>query len=117
MAHIPPKIRAELRRRKRRKALVLVVGFLLILLPARAVLGDKGWISTWRLRNQVRTVEEKVAALQRANRQLGRDIRQLRDGGHAIERIAREELGMAGPGEYVYHLPPPPTDPRTTARP
>ena len=108
MARVPPKIRAEMRRRKRRKALVLVVGFLLILLPVRGVVGDKGWIATMRKRHQVGALEEKVAGLERANRHLAREIRQLRHGGLAIERIAREELGMAGPGEYVYHLPPPP---------
>jgi cell division protein FtsB len=106
MAKVPPKIRAEIRRRKRRRAAALVIAFVLLVLPFRVVLGDKGLLATWRKKAEVRELQEKVERLQRENRRLAREIEQLREGGYAIEKIAREELGMALPGEYIIHLPP-----------
>ena len=116
MSRIPPKVRAEIRRKKRKKALYLVIGFFLILLPIRALLGEKGLISTQRKKAEVRELERKVETLTGKNQRLVREIEDLREGGLAIEKIAREQLGMALPGEFVFHLPsgkPPPSPSRS----
>jgi cell division protein FtsB len=118
MPNLPPKIRAEIRRRKRRKAIGVIIAFFLVVLPFRVVLGNKGLLATWRKQAEVRELERKVEHLNRDNRRLFREIEELRQGGYAIERIAREELGLALPGEIVIHLPPADEDsPAASLRP
>ncbi len=48
------------------------------------------------------------------NERLDRQIRRLRNDPQAIERIAREEMKLARPGEVIYTLPAPP-EPSTAA--
>ena len=112
MARNTPKNRSRTSNRwQKRKTLFLVIGFFLLALSIRAVLGERGLIATWRKQAEVRAVEMKVRQLKRENGRLLAEIDQLRQGGYAIERIAREDLIMGLPGEVVFLLPLEPEDP------
>jgi cell division protein FtsB len=78
----------------RRRWLVTGV-FVLVLLVA--ALGDHGVLQLWRLR--------EVQVLEAENERLSRTITELHDDPQAIERIAREELGLVRPGERVLRFP------------
>ena len=97
--------------RQKRKTLFLIIGFFLLILSIRAILGERGLISTWRKKAEALEVEKRVFHLKRENERLRAEIDQLRKGGYAIERIAREDLGMAFPDEVVFLLPMEPEDP------
>jgi cell division protein FtsB len=82
----------------------IVAGVLALLLGA-AVFGDTGVLHLWRLRAEVDTLHRDVQALEAENERLTRAIAELRDDPVALERIAREELGLVRPGERVLRFP------------
>ena len=76
-------------------ALVLVVG---------SLAGEGGFRRYSRLRSDVEALEEKNARVAAENAQLQREIKQLRSNPAAVERAAREQLGLVKPGEIVFTL-------------
>jgi cell division protein FtsB len=56
-------------------------------------------------RSQAARLEREVAELEAANARLLADIARLRDPAH-LERLARECLGMVGPGETALIIDP-----------
>ncbi len=97
----------------------LVAGVLAVLLGA-AVFGENGVLHLRRLRTEVETLHRDVQALEAENERLSRAITELRSDPAALERIAREELGLVRPGERVFRFPsspPPPGPPGAPASP
>ncbi len=82
----------------------LVVGILAVLLGA-AVFGENGILHLRRLRTEVEALHRDVQALEAENERLSRGIVELRSDPAAVERIAREELGLVRPGERVLRFP------------
>ncbi len=82
----------------------LVVGVLAVLLGA-AVFGENGILHLRRLRTEVEALHRDVQALEAENERLSRTIGELRSDPAAVERIAREELGLVRPGERVLRFP------------
>lgn len=58
-----------------------------------------------RSRRRVAELEASIKRLEQENQQLESEIRSLKESTFALERIAREDLGMAREGEIVYMLP------------
>lgn len=56
----------------------------------------------WREENRL---EREVEGLQEENQGLAEEIDSLRQNGDAIERVAREQLGLAREGEIVVEIP------------
>ncbi|HEV8675567.1 MAG TPA: septum formation initiator family protein [Methylomirabilota bacterium] len=90
-----------------------VVAGLLTLLLGAAVLGDNGVLQLRRLRAEVESLHRDVQALEAENERLSRAIAELRHDPTALERIAREELGLVRPGERVLRFPRSPEPPRS----
>jgi cell division protein FtsB len=65
---------------------------------------DRGDERADKLRAQLRDTEAKIDALDRANAAVLDDIHGLRSEVGAIERRARDELGMVYPGELVIQI-------------
>jgi cell division protein FtsB len=82
----------------------LVAGVLGLLLVV-AVFSDTGILHLRRLRAEVETLHRDVQALEAENERLSRAIAELRHDPAALERIAREELGLVRPGERVLRFP------------
>lgn len=61
-------------------------------------------------RSAIAHAEERVAELTARNDELQRQVDLLATEGE-IERLAREQFGLAKPGEEVYQVLPPPEDP------
>ena len=95
--HVPP----AARRWAIRAGLAIAVAVAIAVAPT--VL-DKGDGRADRLRSQLRATQERIRELDHANRVLLDDIAALRDDVGAIERRARDELGMVYPGELVLRL-------------
>lgn len=70
-----------------------------------AVFGDLGYREVRRLGAERRQLEADVAALRAERQRLERDIAGLNDDPRAVERRAREGLGMIRKGETVFLLP------------
>ena len=64
-----------------------------------------------RMRQQIMTLESEVKAEEQKQAQLQTAIRNLRDDPKTVERLAREKLGYAKPGEMVILFEKPKTRP------
>ena len=89
----------------------------LALLLLQDVFGNHGVLAMRRSQQEARDVQRQINQMNEENRQLEERVKALKTDPQAIERIAREEMGLARPGEYIFKLPPKPGDGSTTASP
>jgi cell division protein FtsB len=91
---------------------------LLGLLLIHDIFGSHGFLAMRRAQQEVEAERQRIKALEEENKRLGEDVHSLKTDPAAIERIAREEMGLARPGEKVFKLPPPPEEkPADTPKP
>jgi cell division protein FtsB len=86
----------------RRKAATLASIIALVALIVGALFGDRGLLHLIDQRHRAEALAREVEELQAENAQLVTEIAALRTDPRAIERLAREELGFARPGETVF---------------
>lgn len=75
------------------------------LLFALFFVGDRGFLQLRRQRAQLRAAQDEVAKIDAENRKLEAEVAALKNDPRALEKIARERLGLAKPGEIVVVLP------------
>jgi cell division protein FtsB len=95
------------RRSERLRRRVRILAFNVVFLGGilTAMLGRGGYFDLVRHRGQRHEVQQLVAEQRARNDGLQRTIDLLEQDPAAKERIAREELGMANPGEIQFLLP------------
>ena len=80
-----------------------------------ALLGDSGLMAVMKMRGRATQLEYEIATKEIANHDLRDVIRPLREEDpEAIEKLAREQLFMARPGDTIYVLP---REPEQTPQP
>jgi cell division protein FtsB len=89
----------------------LVAGLALLIL--QDVLGTHGVIAMHRSMKQSAEIEKEIEQLNRENQKLQNRVQSLKSDPAAIERIAREDMGLARPGEYIFKIQPKPGEPTT----
>jgi len=72
-----------------------------------AIFGNNGLMALRHQQKEYRDLQNQVQELQRENEQVGLQNRKLQSDPKAIERLAREQLRLARPGEIIYTLPDP----------
>jgi cell division protein FtsB len=77
---------------------------LIVLLLFHAVVGERGAIHLWRLQGEKAKLDEQNYRLQKNNQALREKIMRLRTDNLYLEKIAREELNLARPGEIIYRF-------------
>jgi cell division protein FtsB len=98
-------IREDRRRNEaglRKKAVTLFGVILLIALLVGSLFGDRGLLQLASQRERAEVMAREIEEMREENRRLAREIEALRADPRAIERLAREELGLARPGEKVF---------------
>jgi cell division protein FtsL len=98
-------LKAERSSRKARwKAPLIAAGilFLLYLLVTR-VMGEMGVVKYYRMRAQRTALTEQIAQLKQDNGRLRKEVSSLKGDSAYLERVARDKLGLARPGEIVYY--------------
>jgi cell division protein FtsB len=75
------------------------------LLLLQDVFGTHGVIAMRRSQQEAARVQKEINQLDEENRQLETGVKSLKSDPSAIERIAREEMGLAKPGEFIFKLP------------
>ena len=94
----------------RRYAPHLLVVFV-VLLFVHDVFGPHGFLAMQRKQQEIQKVKANLERMNKENAGLEQDVKNLKSDPHTIEKIAREELGQARPGEVIIKLPAlPPTD-------
>jgi cell division protein FtsB len=86
----------------RRKAVNLASVLLLIALAVGSLFGDRGILHLMQQRERAQSLQREIESLRSENARLASEIRALKSDPHAVERLAREELGLVRPGETVF---------------
>jgi cell division protein FtsB len=98
---------------RRRIATIAVVG-LAISLFVHVMFGANGMVVYRQKRTEYQELRKKIEQVQQENDRYMQQIQGLKSDQTAIEKEAREQLGYAKPGEYVY-VPPAPAKPAVPA--
>ncbi len=83
------------------RALLVAAGVLILVI---FFAGDVGLYKLWTAQKQMKTLEAKIAGLEKENAQLGAEIELLKGDSFTIEKIAREKYGYLRPGDKVYRI-------------
>lgn len=86
------------------RVVLLVSAVLTIVFLVSFVFSEEGISELDRSRRNVQRLEEQIRQLEAENAQLRQRLRTLDESTFPIEKIAREDLGMAKEGETVYVL-------------
>ena len=82
-----------------------VLGLFVLALFVHDILGPHGFIAMRRTQNEIQKVQKDLDRLNKENVELGDQVRALKTDPRLIEKIAREELGLARPGETIIKIP------------
>ncbi len=85
-----------------RKAAALFSVILVIALVVGSLFGDRGILYLVQQRQHAQELAREVEEMRGENARLAEEIAALRRDPRAVERIAREELGLVRPGETVF---------------
>ncbi|MGH9733822.1 MAG: FtsB family cell division protein [Candidatus Acidiferrales bacterium] len=89
----------------------LVAGLALLIL--QDVLGTHGVLAMHHSMKQSSEIQNEIQQLNQQNQELQKHVQALKSDPAAIERIAREDMGLARPGEYIFKIQPKPGAPTT----
>ena len=85
-----------------------ILGAALLLLGIHDILGPHGFLAMRRTQKEMDQLRGDVQRLNKENNEMTGEAQSLKSDPQAIERIAREEMGLARPGELIFKLPPAP---------
>ena len=86
----------------RRRAAALASILAMIALVVGSLFGDRGLLHLMSQRERAEQLQLEIDDLRAENARLAAEIEALRRDPRAIERLAREELGLARAGEMVF---------------
>jgi cell division protein FtsL len=84
----------------------LLLAAAVALLLLQDVFGTHGLLAMRRSEQQAAEVQKEIDQLNEENRHLQERVTSLKSDPGAIEHIAREEMGLARPGEYIFKVTP-----------
>jgi cell division protein FtsB len=85
----------------RKKIFISGVVFFLFVLTVTSFFGKKGLIEIYRTRRKQEVLLQKIEQLEERKVKLERDIEELQKNPNAIEKKAREKLGLVKEGEII----------------
>jgi cell division protein FtsB len=85
----------------KRKALSLALFLILAASLLNALFSDRGFLEMLEARQQLLNLEHEIEGIEVRNQHLLEEIRALKSSPLAVERLAREQLGLARPGEVI----------------
>lgn len=92
-------------RRLLRAGLMVVTAVVMV----DAIVGEKGVVALWRVRDQKAAIERDLQATRLENQRMSEQARRYREDPATIEELARRDLGFIKPGEKLFiirDLPP-----------
>jgi cell division protein FtsB len=87
------------------RVVALLSTVLLVLFFISFVFSDRGISELQYSRKRVESLHADIRRLESENARLHAEIESVKQSTYAVERIAREDLGMSKKGEVVYMLP------------
>jgi len=83
----------------------ILLGLIVIVLIVHDIFGTHGFLAMRRTQSEIKKVQADLDQLNKENLQLEQEVRELKTDPHKIEKIARDELGLAKPGEVIIKIP------------
>ena len=93
-------VASEIRKRKLIFFTVILLSFFYLL--ASVIFGDMGLLKYRELYKTKNRLEAQVKEIDRENVQLRSQMRSMREDPYYKEKHAREDYGLAKPGEYIF---------------
>jgi cell division protein FtsB len=82
-----------------------MLGLALFALLIHDIFGAHGFIAMRRTQKEIEQIRQQIGKINEENKSLTDEVSSLKTDPTAIERIAREQMGLARPGELIYKLP------------
>src|SRR5258706_3714357 len=82
-----------------------LLGLLMLVLVVHDIFGTHGYLAMRRAQQEIKKVNAGMDQLNKENLQLEQEVRELKTDPRKIEKIARDELGLARPGEVIIKIP------------
>ncbi|MGO9640432.1 MAG: FtsB family cell division protein [Candidatus Acidiferrales bacterium] len=82
-----------------------ILFFALLALGVHDIFGDHGFIAMRRTQKEIEQMRGDISKLNDENRALSDQVTALKSDPRTIERIARDEMGLARPGEIIFKVP------------
>lgn len=92
----------------RRRIATIAVALMAVALFVHVMFGTNGMVVYKQKRIEHEVLRKQIDQVQQENERYTQQIQGLKSDQKAIEKEAREQLGYAKPGEYVYVAPAPP---------
>jgi cell division protein FtsB len=96
----PPRLNSRYQR-----AAILALALICVALVVHEIFGSHGYLALRRQRRDYDALQQKIEELQKENLKLESQIKSLKTDPKAIEKMAREQMGLARPGEIIFTLP------------
>ena len=84
---------------------ILALLLICVALIVHNVFSQNGFMASRRQRKELQALQQKIQRIKTENEQLDLENRALKSNPAAIERLAREQYGLAKPGEKIYSVP------------
>ena len=81
---------------------IFILGFVLLLL--QDVFGTHGVVAMRRSQQEAAQIGKEIKQLDDENKQLDQRVKELKSDPHAIEEIARKDVGLARPGDIIFKV-------------
>ena len=83
-----------------------------LLLSVLAMVGERGYFEVFEFGRHLEHVEKRIETLEAENKRLQMQVTGLRTDPYQVEKLAREDLGLARPDELIFEIVDLPADTR-----
>ena len=96
----PSQVRAYAKKNTRQ-----ILALALFALFVHDIFGPHGFIAMRRTQKEIDRIHEQIVKMNEQNKELTGQVSSLKSDPKSVERIAREEMGLARPGEMIFKIP------------
>lgn len=82
-----------------------LLGLLMLVMFVHDIFGTHGFLAMRRTQNEIEKVKADLDQLTKENARLEQETKDLKSDPRLIEKIARDDLGLARPGEIIIRIP------------
>jgi cell division protein FtsB len=75
-----------------------------LLLSLLAMAGERGYFEVYEFGRHLERVENRIGILEAENKRLRMQVTGLRADPYQVEKLAREDLGLARPDELIFEI-------------
>lgn len=95
----------------------VILALVIMLLTVHDVFGSHGFLAMRHIQREIVELRFQLDQLNQENATLSKQVNDLKTNPKLIEGIARDEMNLARPGEYIFKIPQAPASPAKRSRP